>query len=208
MSSLLIVGAGGHGRVVADAASAMGSWRRVAFLDDRFPNLKQVDDWAVLDVCSGASRLRNGFSDLCVAIGDNRRRVELLRGYADLGFRLAVVRHPAAFVSGLAEVGPGSVVFAQAAINIGARLGTGCIVNTGATIDHDCILEDGVHVSPGAHLGGDVRVGLYSWIGVGASVRHQASIGASVTVGAGGAVVDDVTDGSTVIGVPAREQIQ
>jgi serine acetyltransferase len=87
-------------------------------------------------------------------------------------------------------------------------LATGCIVNTGATIDHDCQLAEGVHVCPGTHLSGGVVVGARSWIGVGASVRQCIRIGADVTVGAGAAVVRDVADRLTVVGVPARPIVQ
>jgi acetyltransferase-like isoleucine patch superfamily enzyme len=83
-------------------------------------------------------------------------------------------------------------------------LGLGCIINTGATFYHDCVLGDGVHICPGVHLAGDVQVGELSWLGIGCTVRQGIRIGAGVTVGAGAVVIDDVPDGQTVVGVPAR----
>ncbi len=203
MTGLLIIGGGGHGKVVADAALEQGDWQQIVFLDDRYPSLDVVLDWPVVARIADAGSYRDKFVDAVIAVGDNKRRLELLGMARDLGFGLPVIRHPDAVISRSADIGAGTVVFAQSAVNAAARLGEGCIVNTGATIDHDCVLADGVHVSPGAHLGGGVRVGRRSWIGIGACVREMSVIGEQVTVGAGAAVVGNIPDGVTVTGVPA-----
>lgn len=204
MSGLLVIGAGGHGVVVASAAAETGRWSRIAFLDDRFPDAKSDTPWPVLGRVNRAAALRDEYADLVVAVGDNAARLKLAATFEGLAFRLPTVVHPTAWVNQLASVGAGSVVLAQAAVGARARIGTACIVNTGATVDHDCRVADGVHVSPGVHLGGGVAVGSCSWIGIGAAVRHGICIGADVTVGAGAAVVSDLTDGVTAVGVPAR----
>lgn len=204
MSCLLVVGAGGHGKVVAEAAIASGIWREVAFLDSRFPELRSVLDWLVVgDDRDVASHLAQ-YPEIFVAIGDNRTRVERLRAYLASGFRVPVIVHPRAWVSPTASIGMGAVVVGGAIVNACASLGRGCIVNTGATVDHDCQLADGVHVSPGAHVGGGSTIGERSWIGIGAAIRHGVRIGADVTVGAGAAVVDDLPSGVKAYGVPAR----
>ena len=203
MRQLGILGASGHGRVVADAALLAG-WQSVAFFDDAWPGISAIGPWVVVGTTAELLRNINRFDGAVVAIGENATRLTKQRGLRRGGVVLASVVHPAAVISPFAEVGEGSVILANAVVNPFARLGSGCILNTGATVDHDCQLADGVHVSPGAHLGGGVRVGEAGWIGIGASVIQGVSIGAGATVGAGAAVVDDVADGVTVVGVPAR----
>jgi sugar O-acyltransferase (sialic acid O-acetyltransferase NeuD family) len=179
------------------------TWHTVAFLDSN-PNLPASQ--MGLTVHRGEPHLvalASRYPDAVVAIGDAMRRLELMQELRNFGFNLAIVCHPSASISTFSEIGAGSVILAQAAVNPGAKLGAGCIINTGATVDHDCILADGVHVSPGAHLAGGVKIGHASWLGIGSSVREGVSIGDHVTVGAGAAVVRDVPDNTTVVGVPA-----
>lgn len=200
---LLIVGAGGHGRVVADAAILQGAWSSIAFLDQN-PKLPAAQlGLPIIGESASPAELLQDYPHAVVAIGDSRRRLALMQQMQDQGFSFACVMHPSASVSAFCEVGAGSVVLAQAAINPGATLGKGCIINTGATVDHDCRLADGVHISPGAHLAGGVSVGRASWLGIGSSVRESVAIGEFVTVAAGAAVVDDIADHTTVGGVPA-----
>lgn len=202
MRRLLIIGAGGHGRVVADTAREMGVWDNIAFLDDNQEG--NVLDWPVLGKIELAAELLKEFDDLAVALGDNSKRLEMLYYYAGLGYRLPVIKHPTAFISKSASIGAGTVAFAQTAVNAGTKVGTGCIINTGATVDHDCVLGDGVHLSPGVHLGGEVRIGRNSWLGVGASVINRVSIGENVIVGAGSVIIKTVENNVTVVGVPGR----
>ncbi|MDT3698296.1 MAG: acetyltransferase [Thermincola sp.] len=204
MSGLLVVGAGGHGKVVADTAEAMGQWEHIAFLDDKYPSVSSIMDWPVIGTLDQALPLQDKFSDLTVAVGNNTRRVELLYFFAKLGFNPVVIAHPRAFVSERAVIEAGSVVLAQAAVNAGAKIGFGSIINTGATVDHNCMLGEGVHLSPGVHLAGEVKIGRYSWLGVGSSVIPAVNIGENVTVGAGAAVIKDIESNIKVVGVPGR----
>jgi sugar O-acyltransferase (sialic acid O-acetyltransferase NeuD family) len=204
MRRLVILGAGGHGRVVADAAELAGVWSEIVFLDDRFGGLTRSGPWPVVGTLKDVARACGQDDQLVCAIGVGRVRRELQERLQQQRYTFANVVHPRATVSRHAQLGEGVVVFAGACINFGARLGDAVIVNTGATIDHDCVLEDGSHVCPGAHLAGDVKVGREAWIGIGASVRQGVSIGNAVTVGAGAAVVADVPDATLVVGVPAR----
>lgn len=206
MTSLLIVGAGGHGKVVADSAAEIGRWKKLAFLDDRYPSLQRVGIWPVAGALENAPEIRHYYPDAVVAIGSGRRRLEVLEMLIEIGYRTPVIVHPTAFVSRFAELGGGTVVLPNAVIHTGAKLGVGCIVNTAATVDHDCTLEDGVHLSPGAHLAGEVHVGRCTWIGVGASIRNRTRIGSDAVVGVGAAVVSDLPDDVTAVGVPARIQ--
>jgi sugar O-acyltransferase (sialic acid O-acetyltransferase NeuD family) len=207
MTSLVIVGAGGHAHVVADAALTTGRWQRVCFVDDA-PGASSGMGLPIVGTSADLSQLRTQFDAAVVGIGDARTRLRLLERCRQAGFELPAIVHRSAAVSSFAILGPGVVVFAQAAVNPGARLDEGCIVNTGATVDHDCHLHAGVHVCPGAHLAGSVQVATRSWIGIGACVKQGVRIGSDVTVGAGAAVVRDVETGLTVTGVPARPQLK
>ena len=190
MSRLIIIGASGHGKVVADAAN-----RKYVFVDKE-PN-EQEKIFSMEDLLP----LQEEEDEVIVGIGDNKTRLSVLEGLHNI----ATVVHKDATVSFSATLGEGTVVFARAVVNPNTSVGRGCIINTAATVDHDCILEDGVHISPGAHVGGGVTIGTCSWIGIGASVKHGVTIGNNVIVGASAAVVCDIPDGVTVVGVPAKE---
>jgi len=204
MSRLLIVGAGGHGKVVADTAYESCNWEKIAFLDDRYPVLKSLFIWPVLGNISQAFTFRHEYSDIVVAIGDNILRFALIHRFLEMGFFLPVIIHPTTFVSRLAHIELGSVIFAQVAINAGVHIGIGSIVNTGATIDHDCLVGNGVHISPGVHLAGEIKVGNYSWIGIGSSIIQQICIGENVIIGAGAAIHINIPNNVTAVGVPGK----
>jgi sugar O-acyltransferase (sialic acid O-acetyltransferase NeuD family) len=191
MNRLIIIGAGGHGRVVADATD-----QQVVFLDDNL----ELD--GVVGSINQLDQIKEKGESIIVAIGDNKTRMEILSKCENT----TTIIHPSAVISESATIGDGAVVFANVVINPNSTIGRGCILNTASTVDHDCVLGDGVHISPGAHLGGNVTVGDCSWIGIGASVKHGVTIGKNVMVGAGAAVVNDITDSVTVVGVPAKVQ--
>lgn len=198
---LLIIGAGGHGRVVADLATCLG-YDQVAFVDQRWPALAQNLIWPVIGF--ELPHDMQGWS-VAVAIGQNEARLTAFNQLQNHGIDLPNLVHPSAYVSKHANLGKGIVVAAQAVIGVGCKVGDVAIINTSATVDHDCVIGDGVHVSPGAHLAGTVKVGLCTWIGIGASVREGMEIGKNVVVGAGAAVVTELEDGVRVGGVPARK---
>jgi sugar O-acyltransferase (sialic acid O-acetyltransferase NeuD family) len=206
VGALLIAGAGGHGKVVADAALSSGRWNEVVFLDDAWPQKKENGSWGILGKIENLPEWRIRCNDAVVAIGSNRLRLIFQRRLADAGFEIASVVHPSAQISPFSRIGSGSVVFANAVVNVDTVIGEGSIINTAATIDHDCRLGMGVHVSPGAHLAGKVSVGEFSWIGIGGVVRELISIGSDVIVAAGAVVVADIPDGMTVMGIPARSK--
>jgi len=206
LKGLLIIGAGGHGKVVADTALLLG-WTDVVFLDDRATELESPLGLPIIGTLADLRGLVSAYSNAIVAVGNAKLRLDLTDRCRSSGFEVVSIVHPMAFVSRFASIGAGCVVFAQSAVNADARIGVGCIINTGATVDHDCVIGDGVHVCPGAHLAGSVRVGDRSWIGIAATIRQGISIGREVMVGAGAAVVADVADGSTMAGVPARQAV-
>ncbi len=205
MKRLAILGASGHGKVVADCAESCG-WESISFFDDVWPDKDHNGIWPIIGDTDALLERLGEFDGVFVAIGNNRVRETRQQLLLDKGAQLPVLIHPSATVSRYTALGAGSVVFANAVINAECRIGTGAIVNTAATIDHDCLLGNSVHVSPGAHLAGGVRVGDRSWLGIGSSAIQLVLIGNDVTVGAGAAVVSNIPDHSVVTGVPARSR--
>lgn len=203
MKRLAVLGASGHGKVVADTALCCG-WDQVDFYDDAWPGRTYNGDWCVVGDSAALHARVGHYEGVIVAIGNNAVRQAKLEALGGLGARLVSLIHPMACVSRYAIIGVGSVVFAGVVVNADARVGSGAILNTGCSVDHDCVLGSAVHVSPGARLAGAVRVGDRSWVGIGACVRQMISLGSDVVVGAGAAVVSDVSDGLCVMGVPAK----
>jgi len=196
MQSLRIIGAGGHGKVVADVAYANG-YRDIAFLDGQYPERRTNGGWPICgtpDDHSSAQRF--------CAVGSNVTRARLF-DILCLGDAPLLI-HPFSSLSPSAALGAGTLVVGGVVVNADAQIGRGVILNTGCSVDHDCILQDFVHISPGARLAGNVRVGAGSWIGIGAVVREGVRIGSDVMVGAGATVINDIPDNTRVAGVPAR----
>jgi len=204
MKRLAILGASGHGKVVADAALAAG-WDEVHFFDDSWPERRHNGNWPIAGAFTEMTNgLGHTYDSAVVAIGQNETRLARAAALKSAGVPLATLIHPSATISPHASVGEGTVIFAGVVVNVDVLVGQCCIINTSATVDHDCELADGVHLSPGVHLGGNVVVGRASWLGIGACVRHGIRIGSNVVVGAGAAVVDDLQDNNCVVGVPAK----
>ena len=204
MSILLIVGAGGHGKVVAETAELLKRWDSVVFADDKFPELTSTGKWPVISRANFIDIKKKGFTDFVVAVGNNKTRLQIQREGLHSTLTPVSIVHPSATISSTVKLGLGTVIFANAVVNADAVVGEACIINTAASVDHDCVLGDGVHISPGALLAGDVVVGNFSWLGIGSSVIQCTNIGKNVVVGAGAAVVSDIPDEVTAKGVPAR----
>lgn len=203
MRTLAIIGASGHGKVVADAALSSGYWAKVEFYDDAWP-IKTHN--GQLDIVGNTESLFNLRikPDVVVAIGNNQVRLAKQRELMNRGFSIATVVHRAAMVSPSAVIKRGTVVMAGAVVNADVKVGEACIVNSNAVLEHDCVLADAVHISPAASLAGGVIVDEASWIGIGAVVIQLKNIGKNVMVGAGAAVVTDLPDHVTAVGVPAK----
>lgn len=205
MKKLAILGASGHGKVVADIAETCG-WEEINFFDDANTTKGATNGcWPI------AGRLSDfilssydSYNAVIVAIGNNEIREKICEDLMARHIPLATLIHPAAIVSRYAQINPGSVVVAGAVVNAYSIVGRGAIINTNSSIDHDCCLGNYVHISPGAHLAGGVSIGDKSWIGIGACVKQQITIGNQVIVGAGSVVVKNISNNMTVAGVPAR----
>ena len=204
MSKLILIGAGGHGKVVADAAVCSNQWKEIVFVDKRYPHLLNAGHWPVINDHSILNELDKDIFDYIVAVGDNNIRYDLHNELKKKGFNLVNVIHPSAEISDYATLGIGNALLAHAVVNVDTKIGDACILNTATTVDHDCIISNGVHISPGAHLAGQVKVGKYSWIGIGATVKQSVVIGENVILGAGAVAIEDIPDGKTAVGIPAR----
>lgn len=200
---LAIYGAGGHGRVVADAAELSGEWSTVVFFDDGYPEFKESGKWPVIGQLCDLLSVLGSYDGVIIAVGACSERLRLLKLLREQGANIVSVIHPSAVIASGCEIGRGVMVCAMAVVNTGSAIADAVIINTSATIDHDGILAEGVHISPGANLAGGVSVGTCSWVGIGSSVKQQVSIGDHVVVGAGAAVIKNVSSGMTVVGVPA-----
>jgi len=204
MKRLAIIGASGHGKVVAEIAELSG-WSEIIFFDDAFPEVASIGVWPVLGNTITLLNDVSKFDGCIVAIGNNAIRLEKTLAIQYNQGPIVSLSHPSSVISKYAEIGIGSVIMAGVVINPFVKLGIACIVNTAATIDHDCELSDGVHISPGANLAGAVKVGEKSWVGIGACVKQCVSIGANVIVGAGAAVISDTLNNILVTGIPAKQ---
>jgi sugar O-acyltransferase (sialic acid O-acetyltransferase NeuD family) len=199
---LIVFGAGGHGRVAADAALASGRWREVVAADrdaalwgrELLPGVPVLSP-AALPGLQGPLALH-------VAIGDNANRCAEAHAWSTLA-PLASIVHPSAAVAASASIGAGCLLAAQCVVAPLTRLGSGVIVNHGAIVDHDCQIDAWVHVAPGARLGGAVQVASRALLGSGCTVLPGLRVGAGAVLGAGAVAARDVPDGQRWAGVPA-----
>ena len=200
---LVIIGAGGHGRVLAECAKA-AQLQLLGFVDDNtaLTGTSQLDLPILGTIAALEKKLVLG-EGILLGIGNSAFRMRLLHAFRAAQFGVPTLIHPRAWVSPSASCGAGTVVMANATVQTGCRLGEGVIINTNASVDHDSVVSDGVHICPGAHLAGNVTVGEGTFIGIGASVIPSIRIGKGCLIAAGAVVIRDVPDGQRIAGVPA-----
>lgn len=202
---IIILGAGGHGQVIADALL-----RHPATAD--IPLIFLDDDPATHNTQRLGFPVAGGIADLgaiphrsvVIGIGNNRTRKMIAQSLEARGETFATVIHPQAVIAAGVEIGAGSVIFANAVVNTGSRVGKHVVLNTACTVDHHNQVGDFSHVAPGAHLGGDVIVGEGAFVGIGGIVMPQRQVGDWATVGAGALASRTVPPGVTIVGIPGR----
>lgn len=197
MKRLIIIGAGGHGRVVADIARLNG-YRKIDFLADS-------DAQGVIGKVSDYSKYIDT-ADFVVAIGNSKTRQTIQNELENNNARIVSLFHPNSVISRDVKVGKGTVVMAGAIINSNTVIGKGVILNTNSSVDHDCSVDDFSHVSVGAKICGTVNIGKNCWIGAGATVINNKNICSNCMIGAGATVVKDIICDGTYIGTPAHKK--
>ena len=201
-NKLVIIGANGHGKVVADIALATGQYKEIVFLCN-FEKKTECMGYPIVGKNEDASRFI-AEADFFVAIGESEIRRNLMEELIGQGAHMATLVHPSAVIGSRVEIGAGTVVMPGVIINAEARIGKGCILNTGSSVDHGCVLDDYTHVAVGAHLCGLVSVGMHTWIGAGAIVINGVHVCKDCIIGAGAVVTKNIKESGTYVGVPAR----
>ena len=197
--SVLVIGAGGHAKVVIATLRAAGAAVAGVLDDDAAKHGHTVLDVPVL---GSVERAAVGDHEVVIAVGHNAVRKRIADVLPEA--RWATVVHPSAVVHASVQLGAGTVVFAGAVVQPDTRVGAHTIINTGASADHDNVLGDYVHLAPGTRLAGDVTLEEGVFMGIASAVLPGVRIGAWTTVGAGGVVTRDLPAGVTAVGVPAR----
>lgn len=201
---LVIIGASGHGKVIADIAEKNG-YEKIVFLDDNAA-INNCGKYPVVGTSCDA--LQFSECDFVVGIGRADVRMKLQEQLTEKGLHIVSLVHPNAVIAESVSIGIGTVVMAGAVVNPGSTIGNGCIINTGSTVDHDNEIADYVHISVGSHLAGTVRIGKSTWIGAGAIISNNVSICDHCMIGAGAVVVNNIENIGTYVGVPAKRMVE
>ena len=199
--SVIVIGASGHGKVVADIIRCAGD-EVAGFLDDNKKSLNNFIGYPVLGSVTEYEKFLESY--FVVAIGNAEIRQKIADRLQGVKWYTAI--HPSAVISQIdVEIGEGTVVMANAVVNSGVSIGKHCIINSGAVVEHDNIIEDFVHISVGVKLAGTVHIGKRSWIGIGAVISNNISVCPDCMIGAGGVVVKDISDSGIFVGVPVKK---
>jgi len=196
---LVIIGAGGHGRVARDIANICNKYTEIIFLDD-----SSNPETHVAGKTDDYIKYLYG-NEFFVAIGNNDIRKSIMNNMVQSGAQIATLIHPNATVAGDANIGPGTIIMAGAVVNSGSKIGKGSIINTCSSVDHDCSIGDFTHVSVGAHIAGTVMIGERTFVGAGATVINNVHVCDNCIIGAGGVVINDITEMGTYVGVPVKK---
>lgn len=204
--NVVIIGASGHGKVIADIIIKSGD-NVIGFLDDNInlKNKKVFLDKNVIGLVSDCEAIQEKNQEyfFVVGIGNNYIRKEIFEKY-NLNYYTAI--HPSAIISNQVKIGKGTVIMANAVINANAFIGENCIINTGSIIEHDNKIENNVHISPNATLCGTVTIGELTHIGAGATIKNNTKICSECVIGVGAVVVKDITSSGTYVGVPVKNK--
>lgn len=200
---LIVIGAGGHGKVIIDIALKMNTWNQICFLDDSTP--VQINGvFPVVGRVNEALNHKND-ADFFVAIGSNVTRRRIHEWLENHRCHIATLIHPSAILANDVVIGVGSVVMANVVINSSTIVKKGCIINTSSSIDHDNIIGQFVHVSPGVRIAGGVEVGDDTWLGIGSITSNNVTICEHCIIGAGAVVINDIKVSGKYVGNPARK---
>lgn len=200
MRNLIIFGAGGHAKVIADIAMKNG-YEIAGFLDDN-DAITKVIGFKRLGKISDCVKYKDTH-DFAIGIGNNSVRKNIFEKYSDLNYVTLI--HPTASIGLNTEIKRGTVVMPMTVVNACATVGEFCVINSGAVVEHDCVVGDFTLLAPNSTLCGCVKVGNEVWMGAGSSVNPVVKISDNVTVGSGAVVTKDITEPGTYVGVPIKK---
>lgn len=202
MRDVIVIGAGGHAKVIADIIIKSGD-NLIGFLDDyKEKDTIILENYKVLGKVEDAIKYDNENTYFIIGIGDNYTRKNFTE---KLNLKYYTAIHPTAVIGADVQIGEGSCVMPNACINPGSIIGKACIINSAALIEHDNVLGDFVHVSPSATTCGEVKIGDLTHIGARATIRNRITIAQEVVIGMGATVVGDILEKGTYIGTPAKK---
>ncbi|WP_217586564.1 acetyltransferase [Lentibacillus saliphilus] len=204
MNKVVLIGGGGHSKVIQDIIMLHPDMKLYAIVDDAYKHEYEINGVIYAPINFVNMLDVNDFS-FCIAIGNNIIREQIYKRLPIKDDQYITLIHPSAVVSHKSKIGSGTVIMPNVIINADSTIGKHCIINSGAIVEHDNIIEDYAHISPHATLSGSVRVGKGTHIGAGATVIPETTLGQWSVVGAGAVVVKDVSDAITVVGVPAKK---
>lgn len=197
---LVIIGASGHGKVIADIAKKL-DYNEIVFLDDD-TTLVECNGYRVVGTTKDVKSYKS--YEFVVAIGNAEIRKKIQNQLSNENITIATLVHPNAVIGENVVLGEGTVVMAGAVVNPCVTIGNGCIINTCTSVDHDCVIGDFAHISVGAHIAGTVTIGECTWIGAGATIINNLNICGSCMIGAGAVIINNIDEPGTYVGVPAR----
>jgi len=202
MKNLLIIGAGGHGKVCYEIALNMKKWDTINFLDD-FKTGKILDSTIIGK--SESIDFNPDEADIFIAIGDNYKRETLHTKFITLGYRIPTLISTCSYISKYCFLGEGTVVMNNSIINTSAHISRGCIINSGSILEHDSVIGEFCHVSPGSVILGGVHIGDFTWIGANATIKNNVEIASNSVIGAGAVVVKNISEEGIYVGLPAKK---
>lgn len=205
MKRLMIIGSGGHGKVIANIAKDSAVWDEIVFLDDKKKG-ESVAGFDVVDKILNYDKYIDSYKFI-VGIGNAIKRKKITKKLLDSKVELATIIHPSTILGIESSIGAGSVIMPGCIIGTSVLIGDSCIINSGTIIEHDCVLQDFVHLSPGVVLSGTVMISEGTWLGTGTKVINNVSISNDIIVGAGSVVINSLDESGTYFGVPAKKRV-
>jgi sugar O-acyltransferase (sialic acid O-acetyltransferase NeuD family) len=204
---IIIIGAGGHARVVYENLRHDKNMDVVAFVDNQIRGSdERIMGIPVLGPHSVVLKLiDDGVKGFVVAVGDNKIRAEHFNNFIKMGLDPVNAIHPTSTIAYDVKIGKGVVICMSANISTGAQIGNNTIINTNAIIEHEDVIEDHVHIGPGSSLAGRVKVKKGTFVGIGCIVKEYTTIGENCIIGAGSVVLNDIPDNSIAVGTPAKK---
>lgn len=206
MKKIVLIGAGGHCKVIIDIIKSTKEYEIVGITDPKDKgsvfDIPVIGDDDILEDLN-KSGVEYGFISMG-SLNDFEKRNKIYNQLKDIGFKIPVLVHNSAVVSQFSTIEDGTCVMAGAVINPGSVIGENCIINTGSVVEHDCIIGNNCHISPTASIAGNVKIGCNTHIGIGSTIIQGKTIGSNVTIGAGAVVIDDIIENALAVGVPAK----